>query len=241
MSQGLLYDSAHRLLVANRRYHEIFRLAAGGIVVGMEATEVLRRNIEVGSHPSLNADEALAEIGGLIWSGSAAQIQRLADGRHVSIEMRAVLRRFRAAFYEDATERWQAEEPASPTWLGDALTDLPNRLLLRERVEARSRWPPRPASPCSASTSTTSSRSTTRSATPSATTAASSGAPAAGLPARGRHRGPARRRRVRGDPGRRREPGGCRHAGAPHPRRGERTLRAHPPFDHGRPYSGSWR
>ncbi|GAB6841242.1 diguanylate cyclase (GGDEF)-like protein [Methylorubrum rhodinum] len=136
MSQGfLLYDSAHRLLVANRRYHEIFRLAAGSVVVGMEATEVLRRNIEVGSHPSLSADEALAEIGGLIWSGSAAQIQRLADGRHVSVEMRPLSCGGFAAFYEDVTERWQAEARIAHMARHDALTDLPNRLLLRERIE----------------------------------------------------------------------------------------------------------
>lgn len=136
MSQGfLLYDSAHRLLAANRRYHEIFRLAAGSVVVGMEAAEVLRRNIEAGSHPGLSADEALAEIDGLIWSASAAQIQRLPDGRHVAVEIHPLPCGGFAAFYEDVTERWQAETRIAHMARHDALTDLPNRLLLRERIE----------------------------------------------------------------------------------------------------------
>ena len=136
MSQGfLLYDSAHRLRAANRRYHEIFRLPPGSVAVGMEAAEVLRRNVEAGSHPGLSADEALAEVDGLVGPASAAQIQRLPDGRHVAIEMHPLPCGGFAAFYEDVTERWQAEARIAHMARHDALTDLPNRLLLRERIE----------------------------------------------------------------------------------------------------------
>lgn len=136
MPQGfLLYDADHRLLAVNRRYHEIFRLSPGRVVPGMSAAEVLRLNIEAGSHPEASVADALAEVDALLRSESATQVQRLTDGRVVAVAMHPLPHGGFAAIYEDVTERWQAEARIAHMARHDALTDLPNRLLLRERIE----------------------------------------------------------------------------------------------------------
>ncbi len=136
MAQGfLLYDADHRLLAVNRRYHEIFRLPPGRIAAGMTAAEVLHLNVDAGSHPEASLADALIEVDALLRSESTMQIQRLADGRVVSVALHPLARGGFAAIYEDVTERWQAEARIAHMARHDALTDLPNRLLLRERIE----------------------------------------------------------------------------------------------------------
>ena len=137
MSQGfLLYDSEHRLRLANRRYHEIFRLPPGAVARGMSAADVLRRNVEAGSHPGRDPDAVLAEINALMRIGALpAQVQRLGSGQVVSAEMHPLPCGGFVAIYEDVTERWQAEARIAHMARHDTLTDLPNRLLLRERIE----------------------------------------------------------------------------------------------------------
>ncbi|MFD1353688.1 putative bifunctional diguanylate cyclase/phosphodiesterase [Methylorubrum suomiense] len=137
MPQGfLLYDAAYRLLAVNRRYHEIFRLPPGSIIEGMAPTEVLSRNAAAGAHPDRLPNGAFAEEDGAMRADSmSARIQRLADGRVVAIESHPLPCGGSASFYEDVTERWQSEARIAHMARHDALTDLPNRLLLRERIE----------------------------------------------------------------------------------------------------------
>ena len=75
------------------------------------------------------------------------------------------------ATHDDITERQRAEQQIAHMARHDALTDLPNRVLFRERLaEALAGVEPRRASSrCSISISTASRASTTRSAIRSAT------------------------------------------------------------------------
>ncbi|BAU89584.1 diguanylate cyclase/phosphodiesterase [Methylorubrum populi] len=132
----LLYDRDHRLLVVNRRYHEIYQLPPGAVTPGMPASEVLRRNVLSGNLSDRNESGQLAEIGALIRSDAVpAQIQHLADGRVVAVEIRPIDGGGFVAIYEEATERWNAEARIAHMARHDAVTDLPNRVLLRERID----------------------------------------------------------------------------------------------------------
>ncbi|MEH3118010.1 MAG: EAL domain-containing protein [Methylorubrum populi] len=132
----LLYDADHRLLLVNRRYHEIYRLPPGAVTPGMPAQEVLRTNFLAGTHPDRDEAECIAEAGDLV-AGDAASIQtqHLADGRIVAVEMQRIVGGGFVALYEEVTERWNAEARIAYMARHDAVTDLPNRVLLRERVE----------------------------------------------------------------------------------------------------------
>ena len=132
----LLYDRDHRLLVVNRRYHEIYRLPPGAVTPGMPALEVLRRNVIAENLSDSSEAEQVAEIGALMGADAVpTQIQHLADGRVVAIEIQPIDGGGFVAIYEEATERWNAEARIAHMARHDAVTDLPNRVLLRERIE----------------------------------------------------------------------------------------------------------
>ncbi|MGA4552187.1 putative bifunctional diguanylate cyclase/phosphodiesterase [Methylorubrum aminovorans] len=132
----LLYDRDHRLLVINRRYHEIYRLPPGAVTPGMPAQEVLRRSVMAESRSDRSEAEHLAEIGALMGADAVpTQIQHLADGRIVAIEIQPIDGGGFVAIFEEVTERWNAEARIAHMARHDAVTELPNRVLLRERIE----------------------------------------------------------------------------------------------------------
>ena len=164
---------------------------------------------------------------------------RLKDGRTIWVEITSheqefAGRRAGLTLAQDVTDRVRLEEQLRHQAFHDPLTNLANRALFSDRMDqaiARSRrrgerWP------CSSSTSTTSRASTTASATAPATP--SSSRPLTGSPTcsgvRG-HRRPARWRRVRHPPRRRRGRSGGHRGGPAAHRRALRALR-----DRGHPH-----
>ena len=137
MSQGLcLYDSEHRLVVVNRRYEEIYRLAPGSMRSGMTATDVLELSIGQGNHPG----RTLADLTDEAWQAvstfdQGGFVQEIEGGRIVHIVVRPTAESGFVATYEDVTERWHSETRIAYMARHDALTDLPNRVLLAERIE----------------------------------------------------------------------------------------------------------
>ena len=219
MSQGLcLYDSEYRLMVVNRRYCEIYGLPPGSIVAGMSAHDVLSRCIEAGNHPGRNLGDLVREeteaFGRL---ENRTFLQELGDGRIVSIEKRATADGGFVATYEDVTERRHAEARIAFMARHDALTNLPNRILLGEQIDSaiaqagRDSWIrgalPQPR------------RLQARQRHPRPPdrrrAAARRREPPRRLPAGDRQRRAPRGRRVRGRAARRRAAGGRRRPGAP--------------------------
>ena len=122
----------------------------------------------------------------------------------------------------DVTERRQAEEQLSVQALSDPLTGLPNRLLLRDRLDrAAGRGRTRHGMPARAvhRPRRLQDRQRQRSATTPATSCSSPSRAARAVPARRRHPGPARRRRVR-------DPAATSVAGARRGRRASALLAA---------------
>ena len=137
MSQGLcLYDTDRKLSVANRRYGEIYRLEPGSIRAGMSALDVLECSIAAGNHPGRTMADLLAETGRpFVEDEQAPYIQELGDGRAIQIRGRITGDGKIVATYEDVTERWHAEARIAHMARHDTLTQLPNRVLLGERIE----------------------------------------------------------------------------------------------------------
>jgi diguanylate cyclase (GGDEF)-like protein len=135
MSQGLcLYDAQNRLEVFNKRYLEILRLPPDRIKPGMCYKDVLEASVAAGNHPNKTADQLWAERIRLVSDGNAPHLYEFADGRVVSCLYSPAADGRWVATYEDVTERRRAEAKIIHMARHDALTNLPNRVMFRDKM-----------------------------------------------------------------------------------------------------------
>lgn len=133
MSQGLcLYDNDGYLQVINRRFCEIFGIPSDHVCTGMQFASVLKLSIRAGNHEGQTLDEPVEslsrpEIGSCF--------RKLSDGRIIRIDRRSTSDGGWLETCEDVTEGHRAETQIAFMARHDALTHLPNRLLLAERIE----------------------------------------------------------------------------------------------------------
>ena len=137
MSQGLcFFDAAHRLIVCNRRYIEMYDLPPDRVAPGMLLSEIVDMRFEVGSFPAMSREEYL------LWRTKVAvsadptdSIVELRNGRTFKIRHRPMPNFGWVATHEDITEQRQAEIKIEYMAHHDALTGLGNRVLLNQRLE----------------------------------------------------------------------------------------------------------
>jgi diguanylate cyclase (GGDEF)-like protein len=137
MSQGLcFFDSAHRLVVCNDRYLDMYDLPSERVRPGTPLIEIVEMRFEAGSFPSMSREEYM------LWrttvAGSAEandSIVELRNGRTFKIRHRPMPDGGWVATHEDITEQRRSEVKIEYMAHHDALTDLANRVLLNERLE----------------------------------------------------------------------------------------------------------
>jgi PAS domain-containing protein len=136
MSQGLcLYDGGERLTVVNRRFREIFGLPDDSVQPGWTMRDVVELSIAAGNHPGRDAGELYDEYVAFIARREAASFhQEIRDGRVVAISHEPAENGGWVATYADVTASRRAEQQIVFMAQHDALTRLPNRVLLRERI-----------------------------------------------------------------------------------------------------------
>ncbi|MGE0063348.1 MAG: EAL domain-containing protein [Xanthobacteraceae bacterium] len=137
MTQGLsLFDAEGRLEVINRRYLEIFGLTRDMVGPGATFLDLLELSVAAGNHPGKTAQQVMAEQHEFLRTSPTGM--RLLDisGRVISCVYRPTQSGGFVATYEDVTERQQAETKIMHMARHDALTNLPNRVLFRETMEA---------------------------------------------------------------------------------------------------------
>ena len=119
MNQGLcLFDSYDRLVIANRRFTELF----GAPELGASAAAVLNGSGLVGLMKLSQTDTAA------VFSCS------LPDGRNIAVTQRPVRAGGWVATYEDTTERRAAEARLTHMARHDQLTGLANRVVFHEHM-----------------------------------------------------------------------------------------------------------
>jgi diguanylate cyclase (GGDEF)-like protein len=136
MSQGvLMFDSDARLIFCNQRYVEMYGLPPAVARPGCGLRDLLRHRIAAGSF-SGDPEEYTGNLLEVVAQGKAtSHVFKLADGRVISLVNKPIAGIGWLATHEDITERTRAEERIAHMARHDALTDLPNRSLLRERLE----------------------------------------------------------------------------------------------------------
>jgi diguanylate cyclase (GGDEF)-like protein/PAS domain S-box-containing protein len=134
MSQGLvLFDSEHRLVVCNQRYIAMYGLSPDIVKRGCSLRELLQHHKDAGS---LRAD--VNEYHSRVLENVALEkvhVSRVGGGRSVQVTHHKAIDGGWVATHEDITERRKADEKIAHLAHYDTLTDLPNRVLFRERLE----------------------------------------------------------------------------------------------------------
>jgi diguanylate cyclase (GGDEF)-like protein/PAS domain S-box-containing protein len=136
MAQGvLMFDQNARLIFCNERYAEMYSLTPDAVRPGTALRELLQHRIAAGNFTG-DPDQYVTTVLEQIAKGSTtSDVIKLADGRVITLVNKPIAGVGWLATHEDITERKQAEEQIAHMARHDALTDLPNRVLLRERLE----------------------------------------------------------------------------------------------------------
>jgi diguanylate cyclase (GGDEF)-like protein/PAS domain S-box-containing protein len=135
MSQGLcMIDAEHNVIVCNRRYLEIFGFSPDKVKPGVSMREIMGYSVALGNQREMSAGELYSNYVERLKAGRATIHRHLADGRVIKVVNEPMAEGGWVVTYEDITERHQAEQNIARMARHDALTDLPNRVLFREKM-----------------------------------------------------------------------------------------------------------
>src|SRR5580704_2058838 len=137
MCQGLcMFDGERRLVIANDRYALMYGLTPERVRPGMTLQEILEdrvaSGIYAGDDPESYINQCLSTVSD---KEPSTSVQALSNGRVVTVSYQPMPDGGWVATHEDITERRRSDDKIAHMALHDALTDLPNRVLLKERLQ----------------------------------------------------------------------------------------------------------
>jgi diguanylate cyclase (GGDEF)-like protein len=135
MTHGLcMFDAEQKLIVCNRTYVDMYNLTPALSRPGtlLQAIESYRTTI--GNSAIANPEQAASAA--IQTREASAFTQELTDGRTIAVSQRPMQDGGWVAVHEDITERRRAEAKIAHLARHDMLTNLPNRVLFREHLEA---------------------------------------------------------------------------------------------------------
>ncbi len=138
MLQGLaMFDAEQRLILCNDRYANMYDLAREQVKPGTTLRQILEHRAANGDLGGNSVDDVLRSVLARVPYGEAgaSYVSRLDDARWIAVSVQPMADGGTVTTHEDITERRLAEDRMAHMARHDALTDLPNRVLLRERLE----------------------------------------------------------------------------------------------------------
>ena len=136
MSQGLcMFDARQRLVVCNSSYMRMYGLSPKLAMAGTTLTEILEHRVAIGIHGNCAPEDYVREaLAVAVDNRPCTRIVELSDSRAVAITHQPMPDGGWLSTHEDLTEYRRIEARIAHIARHDALTDLPNRVLLRERL-----------------------------------------------------------------------------------------------------------
>src|SRR5262245_7352786 len=136
MEQGvLMFDADARLVFCNRHYLKMYGLSRTMAVPGCSLRDLLQHRTQIGNF-SGDLNDYIAKLMACLAEGKTfCNVVSSGRDRVVSIVNTPIASGGWLATHEDITDRQKAQEQIAHMARHDALTDLPNRVLLRERLE----------------------------------------------------------------------------------------------------------
>jgi len=137
VKQGIaMFDREQRLVVCNARYLATYGFAREDVRPGMTLREIIELRIRMGLLSDKTPDEIIEAMHTQRGDANSEQFySHLSDGRYIAIAAQPMAAGGTVTTHEDVTERRRAEAQIAHMAHHDALTELPNRVLLRERLE----------------------------------------------------------------------------------------------------------
>jgi diguanylate cyclase (GGDEF)-like protein len=136
MSQGvLMFDAQARLVFFNQRYIDMYGLSPDMVRPGCTLHDLLEHRAAVGAFAGSPQDYIVELLEDVAAGKVSNGIVKSVDGRVFSIVRNPIPGGGWIATHEDITDRQRAEERIVHMARHDALTDLPNRTMMRERLE----------------------------------------------------------------------------------------------------------
>ncbi|VIO72146.1 putative signaling protein [Bradyrhizobium ivorense] len=134
--QGLvLYDASARIIICNRPYIDMFGLSPDIAKPGCTMHRLIAHRQETGSFDGDVDAFCDAIIRNVRLGKGTRQLTEAPGGRAIEIVNKPLAEGGWVATIEDITDRTRADEKIAHMAHYDALTDLPNRVLFRERLE----------------------------------------------------------------------------------------------------------
>ena len=138
MPVGLsMFDQEKRLIICNDRYAEMYKLPPELSAPGTPLTALLEERIRAGTYPGDDPQRFFSDI---LERADRREpyidLLELRDGRILSVTYQPMASGGWVSIHEDVTARRKVEARVAYMARHDNLTDLPNRVLFRERLEA---------------------------------------------------------------------------------------------------------
>jgi diguanylate cyclase (GGDEF)-like protein len=137
MSQGLcMCDAEQRLVVCNTPYVRMYGLPPDLVAPGTPFAAIIRHRVATGLQAEQAQDDFMRDLQEIIaQQRPVTKMRELSDGRMIAIKHQPMPGRGWLSTHEDMTEYRRIEARVAHMAHHDSLTELPNRVLLRERLE----------------------------------------------------------------------------------------------------------
>jgi len=134
--QGVaMFDAEHRLVLCNNRYAEIYGLKPAQVQPGTTLKQIIEHRIANGLKSEMSADDIVSLMLRRRDEGFGQFHSQLSDGRCLAITVRPMADGGTVTTHQDITEQRRSEAKIAHLAHHDALTGLPNRVLLNQQLE----------------------------------------------------------------------------------------------------------
>jgi diguanylate cyclase (GGDEF)-like protein len=129
------FDKEQRLIICNKRFVEMYNLPPESVYPGITLREVIKLRYEAGNYPAMSVEEYYAARNHVAVGNVPSDTEvELTNGKILEIHHRPMPDGGWVATHEDITQRRRVEARIAHLAHHDALTDLPNRVLLAGRL-----------------------------------------------------------------------------------------------------------